>query len=97
MVTAGDGVVTFAGPAGPYGNAVHVLHPGGVATWYCHLSRIDIRRGAQVAAGDLIGLSGSTGNTSGPHLHLEVRTGASADSAGSPVDPMPWLRTHHLL
>jgi len=97
VVTAGDGVVTFAGWAGPYGNAVHVLHAGGVATWYCHLSRIDTHRGAQVRAGRLIGLSGSTGNTTGPHLHLEVRTGASITSSGSPIDPLPWLHEHHVI
>lgn len=97
VMAAGAGVVTFAGWAGPYGNAVHVLHPGGVATWYCHLSRLDTHRGAHLDPGDLVGLSGSTGNTTGPHLHLEVRTGASGTSSGSPVDPMPWLHQHHVL
>jgi len=95
VVAAGSGTVTFAGWAGPYGNAVHILHPGGVATWYCHLSDIDTQRGAQVNAADLVGLSGSTGNTTGPHLHFEVRTGASMTSNGAPIDPLPWLRAHH--
>jgi murein DD-endopeptidase MepM/ murein hydrolase activator NlpD len=97
VVSAGAGVVTFAGWDGPYGNAVHVLHADGVATWYCHLSRIETRRGEQVRAGGLVGLSGSTGNTSGPHLHLEVRTGASTTSSGSPIDPLPWLHEHDVL
>jgi murein DD-endopeptidase MepM/ murein hydrolase activator NlpD len=97
VATAGDGVVTFAGWDGPYGNAVHVLHPGGIATWYCHLSRLAVHRGTRVAAGEAIGLSGSTGNTTGPHLHLEIRLGASPTTNGAPVDPMPWLRRHHLL
>jgi murein DD-endopeptidase MepM/ murein hydrolase activator NlpD len=97
VVAAGAGVVVFAGWAGPYGNAVHVLHPGGIATWDCHLSHLDVYRGQNVSAGSLVGLSGSTGNTTGPHLHLEVRTGASTASNGSPVDPLPWLHAHHVL
>ena len=97
VMSAADGTVTFAGWAGPYGNAVHVLHAGGVATWYCHLSRLETSRGAQVAGGRVIGLSGSTGNTTGPHLHLEVRLHATASSSGTPVDPLPWLRQRDLL
>jgi murein DD-endopeptidase MepM/ murein hydrolase activator NlpD len=97
VVTAGGGTVVFAGWAGAYGKTVRVLHPDGVATWYCHLTRIEARRGASVGAGDLVGLSGSTGNSTGPHLHLEIRTGASATSSGAPVDPLPWLRAHHAL
>ena len=94
---AGNGQVTFAGWAGAYGNLVEVLHEGGRATWYAHLSRLETHHGAQVHAGELIGLSGATGNTTGPHLHLEVRLHASASSTGSPVDPLPWLHAHHLL
>lgn len=97
VVAAGSGTVVFAGWAGPYGNAVHVLHPEGVATWYCHLDRINVHQGQPVEAGQLVGLSGSTGNTTGPHLHLEVRTGASPSSSGVPIDPLPWLRAHNVL
>jgi murein DD-endopeptidase MepM/ murein hydrolase activator NlpD len=97
VVTAGAGTVTYAGWAGAYGNAVHVLHADGIATWYCHLSRIRTRRGAGVGAGDLIGLSGSTGNTTGPHLHFEVRTNATTSADGAPIDPLPWLHSHHVL
>jgi murein DD-endopeptidase MepM/ murein hydrolase activator NlpD len=97
VVAAGPGTVTFAGWAGPYGNAVHVLHAGGVATWYCHLSRLNVHPGETVDAGQLVGLSGATGNTTGPHLHVEIRTGASQTSSGVPVDPLPWLRAHHVL
>jgi murein DD-endopeptidase MepM/ murein hydrolase activator NlpD len=98
ILAAGGGVVTFAGWAGPYGNAVHILHPGGIATWYAHLSRIRTHRGAAVSAGDLIGLSGSTGNTTGPHLHFEVRVHATtSSSSGTPIDPLPWLHTQHVL
>ena len=97
VVTAGGGTVTFAGWAGPYGNAVHVLHAGGVATWYCHLSRVSTHAGVPVEAGQLIGLSGDTGNTTGPHLHFEVRTGATTSTDGAPIDPLPWLHAHHVL
>jgi murein DD-endopeptidase MepM/ murein hydrolase activator NlpD len=97
VVGAGAGTVTFAGWAGPYGNAIHILHPGGVATWYCHLSRLRTRRGAVVGAGEVVGLSGSTGNTTGPHLHFEVRTGATTTTSGAPIDPLPWLHAHKLL
>ncbi|MGY2876372.1 murein DD-endopeptidase MepM/ murein hydrolase activator NlpD [Marmoricola sp. URHA0025 HA25] len=97
IMVAADGVVTFAGWAGPYGNAVHVLHAGGIATWYAHLSQIRTHTGAHVTAGQVLGLSGSTGNTTGPHLHLEVRTHASTSTSGTPIDPMPWLHAHHVL
>jgi murein DD-endopeptidase MepM/ murein hydrolase activator NlpD len=97
VLSAGAGVVTFAGWDGPYGNVVHVLHAGGIATWYAHLSQIRTRPGAQIDTGALLGLSGATGNTTGPHLHFEVRTGASTSSNGTPIDPLPWLRQHDAL
>jgi len=97
VLAAGAGTVIFAAWDGAYGNAIHLLHADGVATWYAHLSRIDIVPGNTLAAGERIGLSGDTGNTTGPHLHLEVRLGASTTTAGEPIDPLPWLRNHHLI
>jgi murein DD-endopeptidase MepM/ murein hydrolase activator NlpD len=94
VVAGSAGVVTFAGWDGAYGNAVHILHTDGLSTWYAHLSRIDSTRGARVDAGDLVGLVGATGNTTGPHLHLEVRRASSATTDGTPVDPLAWLRSH---
>ena len=96
-MAAGSGVVTYAGWDGAYGYVVRLLHADGVATWYAHLSRIDTATGAHVNAGDVIGLVGSTGNTTGPHLHLEVRVGASQTTSGTPIDPLTWLREQHLL
>lgn len=93
----GAGIVTFAGPDGKYGNAVRILHEGGIATWYAHLSSIATKRGAQVDVGQLIGLSGATGNTTGPHLHLEVRVDVSETLVGTPIDPLPWLHEHQVL
>ena len=97
VLAAGSATVTFAGWDGAYGNAVHLLHADGVATWYAHLSRIDIESGSTVGGGEQIGLSGDTGNTTGPHLHFEVRLGASTTTDGEPIDPLPWLRNHHLI
>ena len=97
VVSVGDGVVTFAGWDGAYGNSIHVLHTNGVATWYAHLSRITVHPSQSVSAGLVIGLSGATGNSTGPHLHLEVRTGASLVSGGTPIDPLPWLQQQHVL
>ncbi|RDG37732.1 M23 family metallopeptidase [Streptomyces corynorhini] len=71
-----------------YGNMAIVTSPDGTETWYCHLSSTKIRSGS-VKAGDVIAYSGSSGNSTGPHLHFEVRPGA-----GSAIDPLPWLRSH---
>ncbi len=81
----GDGVVVIAGPASGYGNAIVVDHGGGIATLYGHLSRFGVRQGQRVTAGQTIGAVGNTGNSTGPHLHFEVRV------QGVPVDPMPYL------
>jgi len=94
VVAVGDGVITFAGWDGAYGNAVHILHSGGAATWYAHLSQIQSRPNHRVQAGQVIGLVGSTGNATGPHLHFEVRVRASRTTSGVPIDPIRWLRSH---
>ncbi|MCM1970413.1 MULTISPECIES: M23 family metallopeptidase [unclassified Streptomyces] len=73
-----------------YGNMVILTAPDGTETWYCHLSSAKIRSG-KVKAGDVIAYSGDTGNSTGPHLHFEVRPGG-----GSPVDPQAWLRAKGL-
>ncbi|GAA3763687.1 M23 family metallopeptidase [Streptomyces tremellae] len=73
-----------------YGNMVIVTAPDGTETWYCHLSSARVRSGS-VKAGDAIAYSGNTGNTTGPHLHFEVRPGG-----GAAIDPLPWLRGHGL-
>jgi murein DD-endopeptidase MepM/ murein hydrolase activator NlpD len=71
---AGRGCVASAGwDPGGYGNLVVVRHRLGVTTWYAHLSRVTVRRGECVAAGERIGLVGQTGVASGPHLHFELR------------------------
>lgn len=67
------GVVRVAARMGGYGNCIVVRHPNGLETLYGHLSRIDVKPHQEVKAGQIIGLGGSTGNSTGPHLHFEVR------------------------
>ena len=67
------GVVRVAARMGGYGNCIVVRHPNGLETLYGHLSRIDVKPHQEVKAGQVIGLGGSTGNSTGPHLHFEVR------------------------
>jgi murein DD-endopeptidase MepM/ murein hydrolase activator NlpD len=81
----GAGIVIHAGTAGGYGNMVEIDHGNGITTRYGHLSKILVKEGDTVEAGDLIALSGSTGRSTGPHLHYEVRRDGVA------VDPMRFL------
>jgi murein DD-endopeptidase MepM/ murein hydrolase activator NlpD len=82
---AAGGQVVVAGVITGYGNAIVVDHGNGLATLYGHLSRFAVHRGEQVDPGETIGAVGNTGNSTGPHLHFEVRVN------GTPVDPMPYL------
>ena len=72
IVAPAGGVVVRAGWENGYGNLVEVSHGFGFVTRYGHLSRIDVRAGAQIARGDRLGLVGTTGRSTGPHLHYEV-------------------------
>jgi murein DD-endopeptidase MepM/ murein hydrolase activator NlpD len=80
---ADSGIVRFAGRAGGYGNLVEIAHGDGLATRYAHLARILVPAGTPVARGDTIALMGSTGRSTGSHLHFELR----AD--GRALDPLP--------
>lgn len=71
--TIGDGVVSFAGWQGGYGNVIEIQHKDRQSTLYAHLSRIDVRKGQKVSQGDAVGAVGSTGASTGPHLHFEFR------------------------
>jgi murein DD-endopeptidase MepM/ murein hydrolase activator NlpD len=82
IYAATDGRVQFAGRNGGYGNYVKLSHAGGLGTGYAHMSRIAVRSGAQVRRGQVIGYVGSTGLSTGPHLHYEMyRGGAKIDPA----------------
>jgi murein DD-endopeptidase MepM/ murein hydrolase activator NlpD len=82
---AGDGMVVWAGPRGGYGNVVVIDHGRRLATLYAHQSRMAVSAGQQVTGGQVIGFVGSTGFSTGPHLHFETR------ELGSPVDPLTYL------
>lgn len=74
VFAAAEGVVLRTGyEAGGYGNFVEVKHPNGMTTLYAHLSRIDVGSGTELTPGQRLGLVGSTGYSTGPHLHFEVR------------------------
>ncbi|MFJ2261436.1 transglycosylase family protein [Streptomyces sp. NPDC087844] len=87
--SVGAGSVVTAGWGGSFGYQVVVRHGDGRYSQYAHLSAISVKAGQSVGAGQRIGRSGSTGNSSGPHLHFEVRTGPGF---GSDVDPVAYLR-----
>lgn len=77
-----DGTVNYSGRNGGYGNYVRIRHSGGLATGYAHMSRIAVRNGQQVRRGEVIGYVGSTGLSTGPHLHYEMyRNGQKIDPA----------------
>ncbi len=80
-----DGKVVFASNKGSYGNLVKVEHKNGVETWYAHCSKIYAKVGQEVKAGDIIAAVGSTGNSTGPHLHFEIRIN------GNPVNPQKYI------
>lgn len=86
----GAGTVVTAGWGGAYGNEVVIRHADGKYSQYGHLSQLSVSVGQSVTAGQQIGLSGATGNVTGPHLHFEVRTGPSY---GSDIDPLAYLRS----
>lgn len=73
-----SGKVIFSGRAGGYGKCVRIRHTNNLETWYGHLSRITVREGQHVNVGELIGKVGSTGRSTGPHLHYEVRRNGKA-------------------
>ncbi|MDJ0343997.1 M23 family metallopeptidase [Streptomyces sp. H10-C2] len=88
-IGAGTVVETTCGDG--FGNQIVVQHGNGYFSQYAHLSLMQVRVGQRVLPGQQIALSGSTGNSTGPHLHFEVRV---TPQLGSGVDPVPWLRAH---
>lgn len=81
-----DGKVTYAKMMGTAGNAVIIQHDGNMESRYYHMSKIHVQAGQYVHAGDVVGTVGTTGNSTGPHLHLEIRIG------GTPIDPLQYYR-----
>jgi murein DD-endopeptidase MepM/ murein hydrolase activator NlpD len=90
LKAVGAGTVVSAGWGGAYGNQVVVKLADGYYAQYAHLSSLSVSNGQSVTAGQQVGLSGATGNVTGPHLHFEIRT---SPDYGSDVDPVAYLRT----
>ncbi|GAA2963224.1 MULTISPECIES: M23 family metallopeptidase [Streptomyces] len=95
---AHTGTVVKAGPNGggdgpAYGNAIVIKHANGKYSQYAHLSKIQVKIGDHVKTGEKIALSGNTGNSSGPHLHFEIRTTANY---GSAINPVSYLNSVHV-
>ncbi|MFJ3662045.1 M23 family metallopeptidase [Streptomyces sp. NPDC090119] len=90
VMAATDGVVTTKWNSA-YGNMLVLTAKDGTETWYCHLSSYRVPSGTSVKAGHPIAYSGNSGNSTGPHLHFEVRP-----AGGAAIDPLPWLRSHGL-
>jgi murein DD-endopeptidase MepM/ murein hydrolase activator NlpD len=89
VMASGNGTVIRVASGGKYGNRVEISHAGKLYTLYAHLQRSTVRVGQQVKAGQLIGYIGTTGHSSGPHLHFEFRQGANRYR--NTVDPMRFL------
>lgn len=86
VVAASDGKVIYSDWLGSYGKAVMLDHGGGIVTLYGHNSSLTVKVGQRVERGNTIAKIGSTGNSTGPHLHFEVRKN------GAYVDPLPWVK-----
>ena len=91
LAAMSTGTVTFAGAQSGYGNMVEVRYWDGTVSRFGHMSRVSVNVGEAVEPGQIVGLSGNTGHSTGPHLHLEIRP-----QGGQPIDPLPWLASHHV-
>ncbi|HMO17879.1 MAG TPA: M23 family metallopeptidase [Oligoflexia bacterium] len=91
IFASADGKITLAESKGAYGKTVIIEHPSGLETLYAHLSRINVKSGDHVCRGQQIGMVGTTGRSTGPHLHYEVREN------GIPIDPYPFVELASVL
>jgi murein DD-endopeptidase MepM/ murein hydrolase activator NlpD len=85
VTATADGLVFLAGPNSGYGNLVAIYHTNGITSRYGHLSRVSVQQGQRIKRGDLIGYAGSTGRSTGPHVHYELRVN------DQPVDPINYM------
>jgi murein DD-endopeptidase MepM/ murein hydrolase activator NlpD len=86
VYATGDGIIQRCDWYGGYGNAVVINHGNGLTTIFGHLSKVNVEAGQKVKAGDLIGFLGTTGRSTGPHVHYEIRKN------GTDIDPNPFLK-----
>ncbi len=91
LVAVGNSTVVSAGWAGAYGNQIVLKLADGRFAQYAHLSQLGVKAGQHVNAGDQIGKSGNTGNSTGPHLHFEIRT---VNQYAKVIDPVGYLKGH---
>jgi murein DD-endopeptidase MepM/ murein hydrolase activator NlpD len=91
LASMSSGTVDFAGPMSGYGILVRIRYWDGTISYYGHMSRVSVNKGEAVEPGEIVGLSGNTGHSTGPHLHLEIHP-----NGGNPVDPGPWLTRHNI-
>jgi murein DD-endopeptidase MepM/ murein hydrolase activator NlpD len=91
LVAMSSGMVIFASQESGYGNMVKIRYWDGTVTFYAHMSSLSVTEGESVTPGQVVGQSGNTGHSTGPHLHLEVHP-----DGGAAINPVPWLSEHHL-
>jgi LysM repeat protein len=92
-----EGIVKKSYYKGSYGHVVFIEHPNGYETVYAHLSKRNVQEGEKVVKGQLIGHIGSTGNSTGPHLHFEVHNGEWNSSRNNAIDPLYMLTDEQIL
>lgn len=85
------GTVIFGGAESGFGNLVEIRYWDGTISYYGHMSVVSVKVGEAVRPGQIVGQSGNTGHSTGPHLHLEIHP-----NGGPAVDPLPWLASHHI-
>jgi murein DD-endopeptidase MepM/ murein hydrolase activator NlpD len=91
LAAMSTGTVVFAGPEAGFGNLVKIRYWDGTVTFYGHMSHISVSEGEGVEPGQVVGQSGNTGHSTGPHLHLEIHP-----DGGESVDPLAWLANHNV-
>ena len=91
LVAMSTGKVVFAGSQSGFGNLIKIRYWDGTVSFFAHMSHLSAHLGESVAPGQVVGQSGNTGHSTGPHLHLEIHP-----AGGGPVDPLPWLANHRL-
>ena len=92
VYTVGAGTVSYSGSLGSCGNAIKIEHGNGLQTRYCHLSTLNVKVGQTVQSGDVIALSGNTGNSTGPHLDFQVNQNGTAVDPRSVIDALKGLK-----
>jgi murein DD-endopeptidase MepM/ murein hydrolase activator NlpD len=91
LASMSTGTVDFAGEQSGYGNLIKIRYWDGTVTYYAHMSDISVTEGDHVKPGQVVGQSGNSGQSTGPHLHLEIHPGN-----GEAVDPMTWMAAHQI-